>query len=153
MGLPEAIICDLDSTLCDISNRAKYADAGDWDKFHEDVTKDTPNDWCVKILDAMQQVNPSLQVLFVTARPEELRAQTSAWLQKNLPIYVFANSDLYMKPDDHETRNATEYKRHVYQDSIKDNYNVLFALEDANSVVAMYRAEGLTVLQPADNHW
>jgi hypothetical protein len=41
-----------------------------------------------------------------------------------------------------------ECKKKLYEENIKDKYNVDLVFEDSSKVVKMYRDLGLTVLQP-----
>ena len=76
---------------------------------------------------------------------------TWAWLKY---IHTMSNSqwDLLMRPADiYNPDNELKYQ--IYQDFIKDEYEVLFVLDDRNQVVDMWRDIGLTCLQVADGNF
>lgn len=150
MKLPVSLICDLDDTLCDVSHREHHAKNKDWDQFHDLSVEDTPNDWCVELLEAMHCSRPDIVTFFITGRPEDQRQNTMTWLSQNLNNHVLVNSQLFMKP----TGNygpSSQFKKKVYTESIQGKYDVLFCLDDERNVVEMYRSLGLVCLQPKDN--
>ena len=56
--------------------------------------------------------------------------------------------DLFMRPADVYNRDD-EIKYQIYHDFIKDEYEVLFVLDDRNQVVDMWRNIGLPCFQVA----
>ena len=83
---------------------------------------------------------------------------TYAWLKYHLACSGIMNKetnnrwDLFMRPADVYNRDD-EIKYQIYQDFIKDEYEVLFVLDDRNQVVDMWRDIGLTCLQVADGNF
>ena len=80
----------------------------------------------------------------VTGRDATFRQVTSDWLSKNQIFY----NQLLMRPEGDKRRDDL-VKRELYDQHIKDKYNVLFVLDDRDRVVAMWRSLGLTCLQVA----
>ena len=85
---------------------------------------------------------------------------TYAWLKYHLTCSGIMNKnketndrwDLFMRPADVYNRDD-EIKYQIYHDFIKDEYEVLFVLDDRNQVVDMWRDIGLTCLQVADGNF
>lgn len=138
----------------------KFTDAKwkpDWKSFNEQMVNDTPNEWCVEIIDAFerQQIihvyNESwtnyedFQFLFVTGREKCFQKITMNQIYKwtDLSDNQFK---LFMRPaKDH--RPDTEIKREIYENHIRDKYEVIFCLDDRQSVVDLWRSLGLICLQ------
>jgi hypothetical protein len=59
---------------------------------------------------------------------------------------------LYMRPEGDMRKDAI-VKLEIFDNEIRDNYDVQFALDDRNQVVEAYRSIGLTVLQVADGEF
>ena len=79
---------------------------------------------------------------------------TKAWLDdwtSNVGLAKY-EWDLLMRPADVYNRDD-EIKYQIYHDFIKDEYEVLFVLDDRNQVVDMWRDIGLTCLQVADGNF
>jgi len=154
--MDKAIIVDLDGTLCNIDHRKKYIDGSmgkkDWDKFYSLCDNDSLNNWCFEILRAFSSHNvmfrdtsmPSYYFLAVTGRPEKYRTITGDWLVDYCSPVPFET--LYMRPDG-DFRKDTTIKKEVYYKYIKDSYDVLFAIDDRQQVVDMWRRERLVCLQ------
>lgn len=53
---------------------------------------------------------------------------------------------LYLRPNG-DKRKDYVVKRQIYEESVKDKFNVLFVLEDRDQVVKMWREIGLTCFQ------
>jgi hypothetical protein len=59
---------------------------------------------------------------------------------------------LYMRPEGDMRKDAI-VKLEIFDNEIRDNYDVQFALDDRNQVVEAYRSIGLTVLQVTDGEF
>ena len=53
---------------------------------------------------------------------------------------------LYMRPAK-DVRGDNEVKKEIFQNSIKDKFDILFVVDDRLSVVKMWRSIGLVCLQ------
>ena len=128
-ALPEAIICDIDGTL---------ALFGDKNPYERDFKNDKLN---VPVARIVKQFPPS-QVIYVSGREERNRAVTTDWLLVNgLPV-----KELYMR-ETADDRKDVIIKEEIWNGHIKDQYNVLFVLDDRNQTVDFWRGLGLTGLQ------
>ena len=73
------------------------------------------------------------------------RAETEKWLEDKEVEYVA----LFMRPEgDHRKDNIV--KEEIFNNHIRNKYNVIFVLDDRNQVVEMWRSLGLKCLQVAD---
>jgi hypothetical protein len=130
------IICDLDGTLCQMSDRTIY----DSDK----AINDKPIRAVVDILNRYKDMD----IIIVTAREIKDENVTQKWLKDNNIHYtkvIFKNSSM----DKSYTDDV--FKKDCYEKYIHDRYDVLFVLEDRTPCVNMWRYIGLTCLQVNDN--
>jgi len=130
---PQAIICDLDGTLCLF---------GDNNPYNRDFTKDEPN---LKVLQLLQRHSHTHEIIFVSGRLGDFYGQTKEWLTK----YGLGDKMLLMR-DVKDLRNDAQVKFEIYRDNIYGKFNVDFVLDDRNRVVQMWRNQGLTCLQVAE---
>lgn len=127
--LPDAVICDLDGTLCNLNGRSPYnAEKCDNDLLNE------------KIYSLIKEKN----VILVSGREDKFRPQTLRFLTENNIKYRLL---LMRKTGDQ--RNDAVIKKEIYENEIKGKYNIEFVLDDRNRVVDMWRQQGLTCLQVA----
>ncbi len=139
--LPNAVIVDLDATLCfNVKGRPFYGDG-----CAEGIKDDVPCEKMIATLKSMKDVF----YLFVTGREEtpEIATATRNWLT----TYGFEKSvrdgNVYFRPEKDYSRGDI-CKKNIYETYIKGKYNILAVFEDSQKCVEMYRKEGLLVLQP-----
>lgn len=135
-NLPNAIICDLDGTLCIHNGRSPY----DVDKCDTDLLNPAVYEIIMKTTGA---------IIFVSGREDKYREKTQEWLHNNLGL---AYTALYMRPTG-DMRKDDIVKEEIYLTQIMNKYNVSFVLDDRNRVVDMWRRNGLTCLQVADGNF
>lgn len=140
-----AIIIDLDGTLCDVSHRTHFVKQSppDWQGFFDACVDDTPNP-AVAALYRMARCTSHL-IIYVSGRPETHREQTLQWLNQ----YGLSGHVLLMRPSG-DYRPDQIVKRELYEAHIAGRYDVLFTVDDRNSVVKMWRDLGLTCFQVAE---
>jgi phosphoglycolate phosphatase-like HAD superfamily hydrolase len=139
-GQNKAIIVDVDGTIAD-----HYDEDGIQMREHHDygqIIHDRPI-WSiinlVKILHA-----EGFDILITTGRMDRpgVRQDTEAWLkQYNVPF-----EKLIMRKNKDFSRDD-EAKEKLYEEHIKDKYEIEFVLDDRTRVVEMWRELGLKVLQ------
>lgn len=135
---PFAIIVDIDGTLAHIpeGGRSHY----DYTKVSQDVV-DLP----IKHIVTAFQTYSACDVIIVSGREDTCRDDTHQWLvDNNIP---FDNLHMRLAKD---YRNDTIVKYEIFDTFIRDNYRVLFCLDDRNRVVDMWRSLGLKCLQVAE---
>ena len=133
----KAIICDLDGTLALLNGRDPF----DPSTAHNDLLNE-PVANIIKVYN--NQTLFAIDLFLITGRYDMYRPQTIKWLEKHGITHYKA---LYMR-NTGDNRKDTVVKRELYEKYIKNDYDVLFVLEDRDQVVHMWRKElGLTCLQ------
>lgn len=124
--LPTCVICDLDGTLANNNWRNPF----DASKCDEDPLIDSTYQ-VLRMCDAA-----GYYIVLFSGRSEEYRQPTWNFVeQHNIPAYML----VMRKMDDN--RKDSIVKREMYENHIKDRYNVLFVLDDRDQVVEMWRKE------------
>jgi phosphoglycolate phosphatase-like HAD superfamily hydrolase len=138
----KTVICDLDGTLFDIDHRIYLLKEHRYDDFWAACKDDTPNEWCVELLQALQL--RGIPIIFVSGRNEVARVETA----RQLVGLGFGGCRLIMRPADNRQSDVT-LKQKILNTELADK-DILFAIDDRARVVEMYRAHGITVLQCAE---
>jgi FMN phosphatase YigB (HAD superfamily) len=140
----KAIIVDLDGTLCNVDHRVIHLklSPGNWKKFNDHMIDDTINHWCEVLIKSMKEAG--YEILFVTGRGEDYREHTTDWLLRHQIQW----DELYMRPQN-DFREDNDIKEELYEKYIKNNFDVLFVVDDRLSVVKRWREMGLVCLQCA----
>jgi adenylate kinase family enzyme len=140
-----AIWVDIDNTLADNSHRSHLLHTEPrktrWKRFFDEMDKDIPNKWCVKLIDGMMD---QCVVLICSARPDNYRKMTVDWLDKHYIQY----DKLIMRPRG-DSRGDHLVKEIMYEFEIKTHYNLLFSVDDRKVVIDQMRTHGVTVLDCA----
>ena len=155
-----AIIVDLDGTLCNIDHRIHHIkDRRNWDAFFAGIPQDTPYQAIQEIIWAFANQDESvaadkIKIIFVSGRPEKTRQDTKDWLYSHCSIYIDSDDtfDLRMRPDN-DFRPDTIIKSEILDQLLREDYEILFALDDRPSVVAMWRSRGIFVLHVNADRW
>jgi predicted kinase len=142
------ILVDLDSTLANCENRRKFIKDGchDWDNFEAHTLEDDlilPIARLVKML----YVEGVFEVIIISGRQIDRAGKDSVtWLkQHGIPFkHIFMRQGGDNRPDD-------VIKQEILDRLPKDRID--YVLDDRNSVVAMWRRNGLTCLQVADGNF
>lgn len=138
INLKRAFICDIDGTLCNhTDNRGHYE--------YSKCLTDTPN-W--PIIHLVQTLEEDWYPIFVTGRMEvendtDIRDLTNQWITAYVTLQDY---DLHMRKEG-DFRKDSIIKKEIFDNHIRDNYCVEFAIDDRNQVVDMWRQMGLTCLQ------
>lgn len=135
--LPNAIICDLDGTLCHYDDQGLKAR-----HYDRDFINDRPNR---VVLDLLKRYNDHKLIIF-SGRNGKHKAETEQWLQKHGVKYdVFA-----MRKED-DSRKDTVVKQEMFDTYVKDKFNVSFVCDDRKCVVELWQSLGLFVLDCGKN--
>ena len=154
----DAIIFDIDGTLADVTDRRHHVTGGrkDWGKFFDEMVNDPPlADVCLlaELLGTHPQVIEGTTALFLfSGRPETHRKETEDWLRIHVPTYFRQAVALLMRGEG-DYRPDTEVKREMLHGIQGQGYNARLVVDDRPSVVAMWKAEGLTVLAHDSGEW
>lgn len=140
-NLKPVILCDIDGTLAHMNGkRSPY----EWDK----VYLDDVDLAIAHILDAISMIKYA-KVIILSGRDEGCRKVTEDWLYKNNIEY----SDLYMRPAN-DMRDDTIVKSELYEQYIRDQYNVLCVFDDRPKMVRMWQdVYGFRVLACGDQNY
>jgi predicted kinase len=130
--LPQAFIFDIDSTLAIKSNRSPY----DWGS----VQDDTINESIANIFDALQQSKENYKMIIVSGRDSVCKQSTIDWLHENNINF----DEIFMRQEG-DVRKDSIIKREIYEENIKDKYNVVSVFDDRLSVCCMWSELGLTL--------
>jgi len=138
----EVVIFDIDGTLADVTHRRHFVEGKkkDFDKFYDAMPRDMVNK-DVRELNHMC-AQRGHKIIICTGRPEQYRELTEEWLEdENISF-----QELRMRPDNLRFKPDYEVKQTMLDD-IKKDHNVVFAVDDRNQVVEMWRKNGITCLQ------
>lgn len=128
----KAIIVDIDGTLAIMKDRSPYA----WHK----VGQDTVNEAVKMIVNAYNGI-----VIIFSGRDSICRLETIQWLKENEIKY----DALYMR--DHKNYEKDSIiKERMYNEHIKDKYDIDFILDDRLQVCRMWYSLGLPLLRVGD---
>jgi len=144
-SLPNAIICDLDGTLALLNGRDPY-DASNCD------TNDLPNEAVVECVKAMH--SRGNKIIFMSGRDSKHRPQTVRFIEKYCPWLDPGYSyELHMRPEG-DMRKDSIVKRELFEANVEGRYNVIFALDDRDQVVRLWRKElGIPTFQVAEGRF
>lgn len=125
-------VFDVDGTLAKMNGRNPY----DYSLVHTD----TVNHNVAMIARLLAQ--SGLPIIILSGRTDDCKFETLKWLyDNNIP-----HDAIFMRKTG-DNRNDAIVKRELYEDNLKEKYNVLAIFDDRNRVVDMWRALGLTCLQ------
>ena len=143
-NLPNAIICDVDSTLAIKGDRSPY----DFSKVKEDKIN-APIRNLINIFGNIA-VNKKLPTTFIfSGRDDICEIETDEWLRAN---NVEFNSLIMRKTGD--KRKDSIVKKEMWETYIRGKFNVLYWVDDRRQVIDMVRNElGITCLDVAGNNF
>lgn len=137
-SLPPAIICDLDGTLAIHNGRSPY----DFQKCDTDVVNGPVYHILWSMKHEFEEHGDEFTVIYLSGRDDVVMEKTRKWLEDNDcppgPLYMRKTGD---------KRNDTIVKGALFDAHVRDNYNVLFCLDDRDRVVKLWRDIGLCCLQ------
>ena len=139
------VIIDLDGTLCDSSQRFHWAQAKEWDKFHEGIADDEVNHDVCEFMKCMSSV---YNIILCTGRDEKHRRATESWLiKKNIDHCV----DLLLMRPEGDNGSDADVKIKLLEKHFGSKEEVLsqvlFSLDDRDSVVEAFRNYGIPCWQ------
>ena len=141
----KSVIFDMDGTLADVGHRRHHVAERpkNWPAFNAAMHKDPPNTPIIEM--ARIFADAGWHILICTGREDRYRTVTEEWLARHEVPY----ERLYM-------RATADYRPdHVIKleilGRIRDaGFDPHISVDDRDSVVAMWRAAGLTCLQCAE---
>lgn len=130
--LSNAIICDLDGTL------ALYDDKGDLARHYD---RDFINDECNQIVKDVISRYKDHKLIIFSGRNGKYKNETLKWLDKNN-----IKPDVFVMRSKNDARKDITVKREMYNDYVKDKYNIRFCIDDRRQVIELWQSLGLYVL-------
>jgi hypothetical protein len=143
----KAIIVDIDGTLADNSHRKDLAIQKNFEEFTRQSGADEPFQWALDIVN--MGLSKGWTILLVTGRSDKFASLTTLWLQEKCGFTGDTDFRLFMRKEG-DNREDTIIKAEVFENEIKDNFEVLFAMDDRTRIVKMWRSKGIITLQGAD---
>lgn len=145
--MTECFIFDIDGTLADPRHRLHYIqqEPKDWDGFFEACDKDTRigHVWITAL--ALSDHYP---IVIVSGRSDQVREKTEKWLKNNFLPW----DALYMrKAGDH--RPDTVVKKELLAQLRADGWEPRMVFDDRDSVVKMWREQGVPCAQVAEGNF
>lgn len=140
------VLFDIDGTLALIDHRRPLLDGEkpDWRTFNSKMGDDTPNRPVVELYKALWD-SQKYQLILISGRGEEYRKITETWLIWNsIPF-----EELLMRPMN-DFRPDTDIKKEILDQLRSEGKEIAFVVDDRNSVVDMWRRNGITCLQCAE---
>jgi hypothetical protein len=131
-----SIIVDIDGTIADNMHRQSVLEAEpkNWDAFFMECHLDLPIE---PVIEIVRLLSLSREILIVTGRPQKYRQLTMFWLKKhNIPWH-----HLYMRPE------GDYCPDHIIKEEIRKHYDPKLAIDYRQTVVDMWRRNGLICLQ------
>jgi len=140
----KAIIVDLDGTLCNIEHRLNTLKGPrkDWKRFFAGIPHDSVDNAVKAVLDGLRTTH---SIILCSGRPDTHRPETEQWLKDQGIQY----DRLFMRQRN-DQRSDNIVKQIILDFDIKPDYDILFALDDRNSVCKMWRQNGIKCLQVAE---
>lgn len=140
-GTPKAVLCDIDGTLALMGARSPFDETR--------VREDRPN---VPVIAAVRAfMAAGYEVRYLSGRTDQCRDATVDWLREHV-MSSSLPSDLFMRPAGDMRKDAI-VKRELFDQHIREDYDVVCVLDDRDQVVTMWRALGLTVFQVAEGNF
>lgn len=143
---PDIVLFDIDGTMADVTDRVHHLHGTeqDWDAFFDAMDADIPIQSVVNLYKKLWD-HTDYDLILLTGRPESYRQKTLEWCEKHgIPV-----KELLMRGNN-DSRHDDIIKEDFLKMFQKEGRNVAFVVEDRNSVVAMWRRNGILCLQCAE---
>jgi len=136
------VIFDLDGTMSNDKWRRQFAYDGDFDKYFSGIIYDPPVEMVCRLYRRMHDICP---IFILTGRPDKCLNDTLYWFKINnieLP-------DAFMFRLKGERSKTSVVKSRMLK-TVQTKYDPLFAVEDNEDVINMYRSYGINCIIPED---
>lgn len=138
----DIVICDIDGTIADTEHRVHFVqgEKKGWKSFFEAMDEDPVRKDVQEML--IDHYNKGRTIVFLSGRPDTYKDRTLKWLEKHNLTFAFT---LIMRRAD-DKRDDTEVKAQMLDTYFKDQSRIVQVIDDRPSVIEMWRAKGLPVL-------
>jgi len=132
-------IVDIDGVVADVRHRVHYVEGRpkNWKKFFAAAVKDEPH---AEGLAVVEKLAEDHEVIFLTGRPEHLRDDTTAWLQR----HRLGHHRLLMRADGDRCPSARFKLREVQR--LARYRDVAIVIDDDATVIATMRDAGFATM-------
>lgn len=141
MTKPQAVISDIDKTLCDTSGIWHLVEEGlktqDFSKFSEASKKCPPIR--ATLADLRHALEQGYYLFLVTARNEKYRHITIEWMREH-----FVNYDGLLMRIDGDTRPDRVVKEEMLE-VLQEKFEIVHAWEDQPEIVELWESKGIPV--------
>ena len=134
----KAIMVDVDGTIAEMHNRGPF----DW----KSVGNDLPIQSVIDVVNLY--ANEGYAIIIMSGRDSVCKQETMDWLDKHNVFW----DDIFMRPE-RDARKDSIVKYELFNENVRDEYDVQFVLDDRNQVVEMWRSIGLKVFQVAEGNF
>lgn len=142
----KTIIFDLDGTLANVEHRRRLKEDGsfDWKYFNDSVNikLDKPN---MAIVDLYRNLCGKYSLVIVSGRSDACYYKTREWLENNGVVNY--NKLILRTRGDYRPDHIL--KEEILNVLIAEGHEISFVIDDRQSVVDMWRRNGITCLQCA----
>jgi hypothetical protein len=150
--MQKAVIIDIDGTLSNSQHVAQFqkpTGGTDWAAWIAATSYAPANEWCKQLAIAMYK--QGYRLIFMTARTTHFdgRAITERWLNNQLNPEGIFEYELIMRPAE-DFRLDTDVKLSLYATLVAPHYDVLFAVDDKQNIIHLWRHLGIPALHCAD---
>jgi predicted kinase len=135
-GARKAVLVDIDGTVALMGDRSPYDEIR--------VADDLPNTRVIEVARALR--GDGARIVFMSGRTEGCRPATERWLNQ----HVGGQFDGPFMRAVGDSRKDSIVKGELFDQHVRDVYDVTCVLDDRQQVVDAWRAMGLTVLQVAE---
>ncbi|WHN64516.1 hypothetical protein [Cysteiniphilum sp. QT6929] len=139
----KTILFDLDGTLADITHRRHYvmSEKKNWAQFNAHIGDDKPNLPIVSLYKTLWQ-SQQYEIIIVSGRSEQYRKITEHWLiWHEIPFKRLVMRQIK------DNRKDAIIKKEILDLLRQEGKDILFAVDDRQQVVDMWRENGIMCLQ------
>lgn len=139
----KTILFDLDGTLADITHRRHYvmSEKKNWVQFNAHIGEDKPSLPIVLLYKTLWQ-SGQYEIIIVSGRSEQYRKITEQWLiWHEIPFKRLVMRQIK------DNRKDAIIKKEILDLLRQEGKDILFAVDDRQQVVDMWRENGITCLQ------
>lgn len=132
VGAEKVYLFDIDGTLAAMRERSPF----EWPK----VANDDPRPQVIET--ARAHAKAGYKIIVMSGRDAVCRKETTEWLE----FYDIPFSELHMRAEG-DMRKDNIVKQELFDEHIRDKYNVIAVYDDRDQVVDMWRAMGVDCFQ------